>query len=206
MPVPDFHGYEAWLLVFAGLALLALLTSRVRIIRWLISIACWAAIAWVLVQYEPFNPLLGRIGRFLNLDDQQVIGREVRIRMAPDGHFWAHVRLNGIERRMLIDSGATITALSSDTAAQAGLKPHRPTFPLLLRTANGAVPAETATLGDLRLGDIRARDLPVVVSPAFAGLDVLGMNFLSQLKSWRVEGDTLILVPHHPQDNSSAKG
>ena len=40
------------------------------------------------------------------------MGEEVRLRMAPDGHFWADVRLDGVERRMLIDSGATITALS----------------------------------------------------------------------------------------------
>jgi aspartyl protease family protein len=25
------------------------------------------------------------------------------------------------------------------------------------------------------------------------------MNFLSKLQSWRVEGQTLVLVPHHPQ-------
>jgi len=28
------------------------------------------------------------------------------------------------------------------------------------------------------------------------------MNLLSRLASWRVEGRTLILVPHHPQDVS----
>ena len=39
----------------------------------------------------------------------------------------------------------------------------------------------------------------MVVSPAFGETDVLGMNFLSRLKSWRVEGSTLILEPHHPQ-------
>jgi len=27
----------------------------------------------------------------------------------------------------------------------------------------------------------------------------VGMNFLSRLKSWRVEGRTLILTPNHPQ-------
>jgi aspartyl protease family protein len=52
----------------------------------------------------------------------------------------------------------------------------------------------------LRLGDIAARGLGVVVSPAFGDTDVLGMNFLSKLKSWRVEGQTLILEPHHHQD------
>src|SRR3546814_2940963 len=45
------------------------------------------------------------------------------------------------------------------------------------------------------LGGITARDLKVVISPALGDIDVLGMNFLSQLASWRVEGRTLILVP-----------
>ena len=60
--------------------------------------------------------------------------------------------------------------------------------------------AQSSTIGELRLGDITARDLAVVVSPAFGDTDVLGMNFLSRLKSWRVEDGVLVLVPHHPQD------
>jgi aspartyl protease family protein len=120
--------------------------------------------------------------------------------MAPDGHFWARVTVNGVPRRMLIDSGATLTALSSGTAAAAGLKTDRGLFPVVLNTANGAITARTATLPELRLGDIVARDLPVVVSPAFGDTDVLGMNFLTMLKSWHVDGRTLVLEPHHPQD------
>jgi aspartyl protease family protein len=30
------------------------------------------------------------------------------------------------------------------------------------------------------------------------------MNFLSKLESWRVEGGTLVLVPHHPQAKTAA--
>ena len=77
-----------------------------------------------------------------------------------------------------------------------------PLFPVELRTANGTIAAQTATVGTFKLGDVVARRLPVVVSPAFGDTDVLGMNFLSQLKSWRVEDGTLILVPHHPQKTS----
>jgi aspartyl protease family protein len=72
-------------------------------------------------------------------------------------------------------------------------------LPVILRTANGDIRAQTAEIAELRLGNIVARELAVVVSPAFGRVDVLGMNFLSRLKSWRVEGKTLILVPHHPQ-------
>ena len=100
---------------------------------------------------------------------------------------------------MLIDSGATVTALSANSAAEMGLRPNDATFPIVLNTANGQVSAQTATVSELRLGDITARDLEVVVSPAFGDTDVLGMNFLSRLKSWRVEDGTLVLVPHHPQ-------
>jgi len=70
---------------------------------------------------------------------------------------------------------------------------------LLLRTANGTVPAQLVTIGELTLGNVVARDLDAVVAPGMEGTSVLGMNFLSRLASWRVEGRTLILVPHHPQ-------
>jgi aspartyl protease family protein len=70
--------------------------------------------------------------------------------------------------------------------------------PVILRTANGAAAAETGSIDELRVGNIVARNLKVVSAPGL-DLDVIGMNFLSQLESWRVEGRTLVLVPHHPQ-------
>ena len=101
---------------------------------------------------------------------------------------------------MRVDSGATVTALSTGTAAAAGVTAAAAPFPMLIRTANGTISAQTGNLQELRMGNIVARDLAVVVSPAFGNADILGMNFLSRLKSWRVEGRTLILTPHHPQD------
>jgi aspartyl protease family protein len=55
--------------------------------------------------------------------------------------------------------------------------------------------AETGTLDEMRLGPITARDLKIVVAPGLGDVDVIGMNFLSKLQSWRVEGRTLVLVP-----------
>lgn len=183
----------------------ALIARRVPLVRVLLSLASWAAIfalgTVLIAQRQQFDPYLSRIAKVLHLEDQSVVGKEVRIRMSPDGHFWAHVTLDGVPRRLLIDSGATITALSEDTAGAAGLDVRPAAFPMLIRTANGTVAAQTATVGKLRLGDIYANDLGVVVSPAFGDTDVLGMNFLSRLKSWRVEGSTLILEPHHPDPN-----
>ena len=68
-----------------------------------------------------------------------------------------------------------------------------------MRTANGAIRAELATIGELRLGNIVARDLDAVVAPGLGETNVIGMNLLSRLKSWRVEDKILILVPNNPQ-------
>jgi len=73
----------------------------------------------------------------------------------------------------------------------------------MLRTANGVATAETGSIDELRVGNIVARNLKVVTAPGLGNLDVLGMNFLSKLESWRVEGQVLILVPHHPQGAGS---
>jgi aspartyl protease family protein len=199
---PDTHLY----LLIALISIAVAIVLRVRLLRTILNVVVTAGLIGlllvVIVQRGKFDPYFSRIVSALHLGGQQVVGKEVRIRMAPDGHFWARVRIAGVERRMLIDSGATLTALSSGTAAAAGLQTNTQLFPVVLNTANGSITARTATLPELRLGDIIARDLPVVVSPAFGDTDVLGMNFLSMLKSWRVEGRELVLEPHHPQPQS----
>jgi aspartyl protease family protein len=184
-------------------ALLVMLLFRLpvvgRLLRFAFSLALLAFLLFILVQQAPYQPQLGRVAERLGLDPQVVTGREVRIRMAADGHFWASATVNGVGKRMLIDSGATVTAISEATAAAAAVRGNVGPVPVVLRTANGMVPARTASVEELRLGNIVARDLKVVVSPAFGDLDVIGMNFLSKLASWRVEGRTLVLVPHRPQ-------
>ena len=128
--------------------------------------------------------------------DQSVVGSEVRIPMADDGHFWARATINGVERVMLVDSGATVTALSTTTAASAKIDLDGMAAPAVVSTANGTVTGKSATIASLKVGGITATDLPTIVAPEFGDQDVLGMNFLSRLKSWRVEGKTLILTPN----------
>jgi aspartyl protease family protein len=200
----DTGGHTLLYLLLLILPVAALVSRRVPVLRLLLSLASWGVIfvllAVVIGQREQFDPYVQRVARLLKLDDQKVVGKETHIRMSADGHFWARVTLDGVSRRMLVDSGATVTALSVDTAKAAALDVRKSVFPMILNTANGQVSAQTATVSELRLGDIAARDLSVVVSPAFGNTDVLGMNFLSKLKSWRVEGSTLILQPHNYQE------
>ncbi|MET4898816.1 TIGR02281 family clan AA aspartic protease [Sphingomonadaceae bacterium jetA1] len=196
-------GLSTAIMMTACVLGLVVLTRRIPFLRGVVTLFGWALLAGGLLllvqQRQQFDPYVRRAIQLLNLQDQTVAGDTVRIRMAPDGHFWAQVAVNGVRRRMLVDSGATLTALSTDTAAAAGLATGTSAFPVILNTANGMVRAQPARVDTLRIGTIHATELPVVISPAFGDTDVLGMNFLSRLRSWRVEGRTLILQPHHPQ-------
>lgn len=208
MPVstPPEWQHIAFYAIVAAVVIIALQRLPVvgRLFRVLVSVALLAFLLFIVIEQAPYQPALSRLTDKLGLDRQEVVGKELRVPMAPDGHFWVRATINGVSRRMLIDSGATVTALSAGTAHAARVDTGLGLVPVVLRTANGAAPAETGTIDELRAGNIVARDLNVVTSPGLGDLDVLGMNFLSKLQGWRVEGRTLVLVPHHPQSRAGA--
>jgi aspartyl protease family protein len=117
---------------------------------------------------------------------------EIRIRRSEDGHFWIDGEIDGAEVRFLVDSGATVTTLSRDTARRAGIAPDGG-FGVLVETANGTTIVDRGRAGRLRVGPIERRDLAVQISRNAGDVNVIGMNFLSTLSAWGVEGATLRL-------------
>lgn len=129
-------------------------------------------------------------------------GSETVVSMRADGHFWVKAQLNGEPVDFLVDTGATYTTVPASIARKAGLEASEDGEGRLLDTANGTVVARMAMARSLRFGNIAASDLPLAVLPdAQNDTSVLGMNLLSQLKSWRVEDNRLILTPK--ADNAS---
>ena len=117
------------------------------------------------------------------------------LRMREDGHFWVTAEVNGRPVRFLVDSGATFTAMSTSAARGAGVEPGGLGLKTVIETANGMVEADRATIGDLQVGSLQMKDHDVLVSDALGDTNLLGMNFLSELESWRVEGNSMILTP-----------
>jgi aspartyl protease family protein len=117
----------------------------------------------------------------------------IRIPVAADGHYWVDGQINGFGAHFLIDSGATITALSQGLAKQAGLNIDATAPGVSMRTANGSIMAQRSNVPRLSVGPIQMNDLGVVVSESFGDTNILGMNFLSQLKRWRVENGEMLL-------------
>jgi aspartyl protease family protein len=196
----DQHANAVFYVLALILPLSALLMRRVTLRTSLTMGAAWVAIFVVgLLIVGAIRELSGggwaRVTSLLSDDEQHIAGGTVRLRMAPDGHFWATASINGVSRRMMIDSGATTTSLNLETAKAAGLDLAQSPFPVQISTANGMIFARTSSVARLALGPIQASNLRVVVAPEFGEMNVLGMNFLLRLQSWRVEDRTLILQP-----------
>ena len=114
-------------------------------------------------------------------------------------HYWLRAQVNGEPANFLIDTGATLTAVSQDVADRAGLQPRAGGLPVTINTANGSVSAELSTIDELRFGNVSARGLDVVIAPSLGQTNVVGMNLLSRLGSLRVEDNVMILTPNNPQ-------
>lgn len=190
---------------FLMLILASLGARRLRIGFLVRTVVTWAAIGlfiWaVVINKDRIGDQFDRLGASLGVSEpaQVAQGETVRIRMSPDGHFWARATINGVQRQMLIDSGATVSAISEDTARAAEID-YEDGAPVRVSTANGDVEAKRAQVRRIDVGPLGTDDLTVFVATNFGDLDVLGMNFLSRLKSWRVEQNVLILEPQPQSD------
>ena len=119
-------------------------------------------------------------------------GQETRIPMAIDGHFWVDATLNGRPVRFLVDSGATMTTIDRKTATNAGVR-VAPRADEYVRTGNGVIRVSSGRADEIVVGKIVRRDVGLQVAEN-DDLNVLGMNYLSSLDRWGVEGRWLILV------------
>jgi aspartyl protease family protein len=119
-------------------------------------------------------------------------GRETRIPMAIDGHFWVDAKVNGKDVKFLVDSGATMTTIDRQTAGAAGL-PVTGRRDQFVRTGNGVIRVSSSRASEIQVGAIVRRDVGVQIADN-DDLNVLGMNYLSSLSRWGVEGRWLVLV------------
>ena len=163
------------------------------------------ALAWVAIFAALFAVFSFRF-EFLNIWDrvkadfagtagQTVSGEAIEIKRQDDGHYWLQADVNGNAVRFMIDSGATTTAVNAETAKDASVEVDADGYPVMIDTANGRVTAKRGVIKSLKVGPHDLIDHKVVVSDSFGDTNVLGMNFLDGMKSWKVEGNVMTLQP-----------
>lgn len=153
----------------------------------------------VMLQLSRLDPRSAIAIPEIGLPEQVVVGTETRVPMHVDGHYWLEADVNGHRAAFLVDTGATLTAVSEETALAAGLEQREGGLPIRLNTANGTVSAYMTNIDSLRFGNVAANGLDAVIAPGLGGTNVIGMNLLSRLASVRIEDSELILTPNNPQ-------
>ena len=110
------------------------------------------------------------------------------------GHFIVHPTLDGRRLRMLVDTGASLVALSHEDARLAGIRVSERDFTRAIGTANGTVQAAPVKIGELRIGDITVRNVEALVLPqGRLETSLLGMSFLRRLGGFEISQGRLTL-------------
>ena len=185
-----------YLLMAAMLVLGALITRREPIAKLITMALAWVAIFGAGFVLFTFRDNLGWVAERLKAEAVGTPveqGSETRIPMAIDGHFWVTAKLNGHDAKFLVDSGATTTTIDRGTAKAAGIA-MSPRRDLFVRTGNGVIRVASGRADELTIGTITRRNVALEIADN-DDLNVLGMNYLSSLRRWGVEGRWLILVP-----------
>jgi len=184
-----------YILMAMMLVIGSLMARRERIAKLAVMAGAWVVIFAAGFVIFTFRDDFGYVAERLKAEaigTPVTEGRVTRIPMAIDGHFWVHAKLNGHNVKFLVDSGATMTTIDRQTANEAGVA-VAPRADQYVRTGNGVIRVSSALADELAIGDIVRHDVALQVADS-DDLNVLGMNYLSTLKRWGVEGRWLILV------------
>jgi aspartyl protease family protein len=111
-----------------------------------------------------------------------------------NGHFVTRADINNRSVNVLVDTGASVVALSYEDAERVGLKPRMLTFDVKVQTANGEGKAARVLLREVEIDNVRVSDVEgmVLQKGALRGT-LLGMSFLSRLRSFSVDNGKLVL-------------
>jgi aspartyl protease family protein len=116
------------------------------------------------------------------------------LKAGQNGHFIVKAEINGTHIKVLVDTGASAVALSFEDASDIGLRPKNLEYNIPVSTANGIAKAARVTLDEVEVNGVRVSDVQGMVMPegVMRG-SLLGMSFLSKLKSFKVEDGVLYL-------------
>jgi aspartyl protease family protein len=120
--------------------------------------------------------------------------RSVEIRPDRQGHFRVEARIDGRRLDFMVDTGASLIALTARDATRVGIHPRQSDFTATVKTANGSLKAAPVRLDSVEVDGITVRDVAAMVLPDEAlSENLLGLSFLSRLRRFEYAGGKLVL-------------
>ncbi|HEY8264184.1 MAG TPA: TIGR02281 family clan AA aspartic protease [Methyloceanibacter sp.] len=149
---------------------------------------------------ETLLPMAGRVagelipGSAMTVEESSNGATEVRLRKRMDGHFVASVAVNGKSVSMIVDTGASEIVLRPEDAEQVGIDTTALSYTIPVHTANGRSMTARVRLDNVAIGPLDRRKVEALVAkPGALTQSLLGMSFLSRLRSYEFSGDFLTL-------------
>ncbi len=189
-----------WAVAIGGAVLASLIARRPSFSQTFRHATIWILIFLGIYGIALFRDDLGQVWQRARDDisgsrTPSVIGQETIIRRDDDGHYRVTATVNGHDATFLIDTGATLSVVDQSTAERLGLVIDQQIPPQTMMTANGPMGVMVASPVSLHVGNISADNVALRVGSIGDDVNVLGVDFLNRLSSWRVEGRELHLVP-----------
>lgn len=125
-------------------------------------------------------------------------GGETVLARAGDGHFYADVTVDGRDYRMLVDTGASVIALTAADAEAMGLRWNDADLSVVAQGASGPVEGVHTTIGTVALGDHQASNVAAIIVPHGLTVSLLGQSFLETLGNVQMNGDAMVLGSSTP--------
>ncbi len=108
------------------------------------------------------------------------------------GHFTAQGQINGGTISLLVDTGATMIALSATDAVRLGIDYKKGQLGAV-NTANGRAPAYRVKLDSVKIGTIELNQVDALIQENGLPIALLGMSFLNRM-DMRRNGDQMTLT------------
>lgn len=119
---------------------------------------------------------------------------EAQFRRTWDGHYRVEALVNGVQERLLIDTGASMVLLPYERVTEFGIDPESLDFRVPVTTANGKSTVAPVTIDSIKIGPIEVNNVSAAVAhPGRLKMGLLGMSFLDKLQETSFRGDRLIL-------------
>ena len=120
--------------------------------------------------------------------------RTATIRNRPDGHYWTRALVNKKSSvEFMIDTGASVVALTFKDAQKMGLKPDKLDYRWEIRTAGGKTMGASVLIDTIQIGQIKVKNVEAMVLRTDLDQSLLGMSFLRELYSYEFRGDRMII-------------
>ncbi len=127
-------------------------------------------------------------------EDEVDDGRgELEIAPGQFGHFLLEAEVNGEPVDFLVDTGASLVVLGSETAERLGFELDSLQYTGTARTANGTAPIARVILDEIVIGDLTVRAVEAAVVRKPMATSLLGMSFLARLDGYEVRDGRLVL-------------